>query len=196
MTANRTRAAAAAKKGGAGSDSGSTTSRRSPAKKSTAKKSTAKKSTAKKSTAKKAAAKKSTAKKSTPHRSAANKSTADRSTADSSTASSGRESGGGRRSARSAPKAESRRRAIGTEVASEAARQLLQLTGKAAEGITGLERADHGWTVQVEVVEVRRIPDTTDVLALYEVTTDEQGELEGYRRLRRYVRGAPGEDWS
>jgi len=48
--------------------------------------------------------------------------------------------------------------------------------------------------VLVEVVEVRRIPDTTDVLALYEVTVDDDGALEGYRRRRRYVRGTPGED--
>jgi hypothetical protein len=45
----------------------------------------------------------------------------------------------------------------------------------------------------VEVVEVRRIPDTTDVLALYEVEMDTDGAMEGYRRLRRYARGVPGE---
>ena len=60
--------------------------------------------------------------------------------------------------------------------------------------MTGLERTDDGWTVQVEVVEVRRIPDTTDVLALYEVDVDSDGDLQGYRRLRRYARGCPGED--
>ena len=40
---------------------------------------------------------------------------------------------------------------------------------------------------------MRRIPDTTDVLALYEVDVDSDGDLEGYRRLRRYARGVPGE---
>ena len=42
--------------------------------------------------------------------------------------------------------------------------------------------------------EVRRIPDTTDVLGLYEVQVDSDGELLGYRRQQRYVRGAPNED--
>jgi hypothetical protein len=88
-----------------------------------------------------------------------------------------------------APRAASRPRLGATKIAANAAQQLLELTGRAAEGVTGLERSDDGWTVQVEVVEVRRIPDTTDVLGLYEVTTDEQGELMGYRRLRRYTRG-------
>jgi hypothetical protein len=75
-------------------------------------------------------------------------------------------------------------------IGAKAARQLLELTGRDAEGVTGLERTDDGWKVQVEVVEVRRIPDTTDMLALYEVEVDPQGELMGYRRLQRYSRGA------
>ena len=44
------------------------------------------------------------------------------------------------------------------------------------------------------MVEVRRIPNTTDVLAMYEVEVDGKGSLQGYRRVRRYVRGVPGED--
>jgi hypothetical protein len=103
-------------------------------------------------------------------------------------------SGGEKSSSRSAPRAEARPARGATEVAAEAARQLLELTGKQAEGVTGLERTDDGWKVHVEVVEVRRIPDTTDVLALYEVETDNRGGLQGYRRVRRYARGVPGED--
>ena len=93
-----------------------------------------------------------------------------------------------------APRASAPKRVTATQVAARAAQQLLELTGKEAEGVTGLERADDGWKVRVEVVEVRRIPDTTDVLALYEVEVDEDGDLTGYRRLRRYARGVPGED--
>jgi hypothetical protein len=93
---------------------------------------------------------------------------------------------------RSAPRAESGRRMSGMAAAAEGSRQLLELTGREAEGIVGLERTDDGWAVQVEVVEVRRIPDTTDVLALYELDVDSEGELEGYRRVRRYSRGDAG----
>ena len=94
----------------------------------------------------------------------------------------------------SAPRAAAAKRATASQVAALAAQQLLELTGKGVEGVTGLERTDDGWNVHVEVVEVRRIPDTTDVLALYEVQVDEDGDLMGYRRLRRYARGVPGED--
>ena len=93
-----------------------------------------------------------------------------------------------------APKAQPRPKANASQVALEAARQLLALTGKEAEGVTSLQRTEDGWQVQVEVVEVRRIPDTTDVLAIYELDVDEQGALEGYRRVRRYARGVPGDN--
>ncbi len=93
-----------------------------------------------------------------------------------------------------APRAAAPRTMNGAAVAAEASRQLLQLTGRAAEGVTGLERTDDGWKVQVEVVEVRRIPDTTDVLAVYEIDVDSDGDLEGYRRLRRYTRGVAREE--
>jgi hypothetical protein len=103
-------------------------------------------------------------------------------------------SGGSSRRASSAPRAEAPKRMSGPQVAQSAQRQLLELTGKDPEGVTGLQRGDEGWTVQVEVVEVRRIPNTTDVLATYEVEMSTDGELSSYRRLRRYARGVPGED--
>jgi hypothetical protein len=129
------------------------------------------------SSAKKSSTKKSSAKKTSPRK----------------RPESGSESSSGR-SGRGAPRAESRPASGALEIAQEAARQLLELTGKDAEGVTGLERTDDGWTVQVEVVEVRRIPDTTDVLALYDVDTDDRGNMQGYRRVRRYARGSASED--
>lgn len=94
----------------------------------------------------------------------------------------------------SAPRAEADRPPNAGRIAAEAARQLVELTGKDAEGVVGLDRSDDGWKVEVEVVEVRRIPNTTDVLAMYEVEVDGKGSLQGYRRVRHYVRGVPGED--
>ena len=94
----------------------------------------------------------------------------------------------------SAPRAEADRPPNPSRIAAEAARQLIELTGKDAEGVVGLDRSDDGWKVEVEMVEVRRIPNTTDVLAMYEVEVDGKGSLQGYRRVRRYVRGVPGED--
>jgi hypothetical protein len=63
------------------------------------------------------------------------------------------------------------------------------LTSKKPVGITGVEPTDDGWRVEVEVVEDGRIPSTSDIMALYEVDLDQNGELLAYRRTRRYVRG-------
>lgn len=94
----------------------------------------------------------------------------------------------------SAPKAAARPQATAQEVARHAAQALAELIHKDPGDVTRLGRTDDGWCVNVEVVELRRIPETTDMMALYEVTTDGHGSLEGYRRLRRYVRGVPSED--
>ena len=173
-------------------DTGSETNTRS--KKASTSKSTAKKTTSKKTPAK------ATAKKTTATRSRAQKAPAKKAQGEHPSSPEGRDvdaRAGGRQadSARSAraPRAEARPSTSPSKVASRVAEELADLTGKSVEGVTGLERNDEGWTVDVEVVEVRRIPDTTDVLALYEVTTDSDGTLQGYRRLRRYARGTPGE---
>jgi hypothetical protein len=77
----------------------------------------------------------------------------------------------------------------GREAIERVRRDLPQLLGRPVEAVLGLQRADDkGWTVTVQVVELSRIPTTTDVLGSYEVTIDERGELVGYRRDRRYHR--------
>ena len=71
-------------------------------------------------------------------------------------------------------------------------RQITELTGKEAEGVTGVQPTDDGWRVTVEVVEDRRVPSSSDVLATYEIETDLDGELISYHRDRRYSRGHGG----
>jgi hypothetical protein len=68
-------------------------------------------------------------------------------------------------------------------------RQIAELTGKEPEGVTGVEPTEDGWVVTVEMLEDRRIPSTTDLLATYETEIDADGELISYRRVRRYARG-------
>jgi hypothetical protein len=92
----------------------------------------------------------------------------------------------------SAPRAESKPRRSGVQVAADAAEQLATLIRTPVEAVTGLSRTEDGWRVELEVLEMRRIPESTDVLALYEVEADEDGNLTSYRRIERYVRGRPG----
>src|SRR5919202_176787 len=80
------------------------------------------------------------------------------------------------------------------EIAAEAVGQLQELIGRPVEAITGMEKDGSEWTVTVEVLELERIPNTTDVLGKYEITVDRNGELTSARRTRRYPRAEPGED--
>ncbi|MGP4044579.1 gas vesicle protein GvpO [Streptomyces sp. 2A115] len=75
------------------------------------------------------------------------------------------------------------------EVLRHARAQLAELTGMAAESVSSFERTEDGWTLEIEVLELVRVPDTMSLLASYEVNLDPQGELTGYRRVRRYERG-------
>ena len=73
---------------------------------------------------------------------------------------------------------------------SQAARSTVEeLTGYTAEAVTALEWDDELWQVTVDVLELSRVPNTTDVIGTYAVQLDERGTLRGYRRTRRYVRG-------
>lgn len=73
-------------------------------------------------------------------------------------------------------------------VAREAAEQLTALIGRQVTGIVAFERDDDGFTVELEVVELERVPDTMTILGSYEVRLDDHGDLVGYRRLARYPR--------
>ncbi|MGW0018091.1 gas vesicle protein GvpO [Rhodococcus sp. NPDC003382] len=76
------------------------------------------------------------------------------------------------------------------EVARIAIEHLSELTTKEPQGATSVEPTDDGWTVEIEVIEDRRIPSTADMLALYEVELDPDGNLLAYRRTKRYGRGS------
>jgi hypothetical protein len=75
-------------------------------------------------------------------------------------------------------------------------REFPSLLGRPVESVLGVQKDedDDGWRVMVQVVELERIPRTTDVLGAYEVNLDDDGELVGYRRRRRYHRGQADED--
>ncbi|MEV6316333.1 gas vesicle protein [Streptomyces sp. NPDC051776] len=76
----------------------------------------------------------------------------------------------------------------------KAAEQLSELLGAVPDSISALKPNDDGWAVDIEVVEIERIPETTSVMATYRVLLDPGGELLGYERIRRYARGQTDRD--
>ncbi|MGV9555531.1 gas vesicle protein GvpO [Streptomyces sp. NPDC003401] len=75
------------------------------------------------------------------------------------------------------------------EVLREARAQLAELTGMTPESVSSFSQTEDGWSLEVEVLELERVPDTMSLMASYEVELDPEGQLTGYRRVRRYERG-------
>lgn len=73
-------------------------------------------------------------------------------------------------------------------VVAQIGQDLGAVTGLTVERVTGLARANGEWHAEVDVVEVSRVPPSTDVLATYAVTADADGELLGFERVRRFRR--------
>jgi Gas vesicle synthesis protein GvpO len=65
-----------------------------------------------------------------------------------------------------------------------------EFTGHPVESFSGLAKDEHGWRIGMEVVEVARVPSTTDVLASYEVVLSDDGDLVDFCRSGRYCRNA------
>jgi len=75
------------------------------------------------------------------------------------------------------------------ELGEAAMTTVMELTGYQPEAVTGLEWDGEFWSVTVDVLELSRVPNTTDLLGTYVVQLDERGTLRGLKRARRYVRG-------
>ena len=75
------------------------------------------------------------------------------------------------------------------ELALEAKATVKDMTGFDPETVSGLQWDGETWLISVEVCELQRVPNTTDVMASYVVQLDDGGGLLGYKRERRYSRG-------
>jgi hypothetical protein len=63
-----------------------------------------------------------------------------------------------------------------------------ELTGYEPEAVTALEWDGELWQVTVDVLELARVPNTTDMIGQYVVQLDQQGTLRGYKRTARFQR--------
>ena len=92
-------------------------------------------------------------------------------------------------SRRSSPKSDQGDRRVSAAAAARKAKeQLAELMGLPAERVTAVDRRDQGWMVTVEVLELRRVPETMDVLGVYEVELTRRGQVSGWRRASRHYR--------
>jgi len=75
------------------------------------------------------------------------------------------------------------------KIISAAREQLSALTGLSVDTVSGVNRDDKGWVVEIEMAELRQIPNSSDVLASYQVRLNDKGDIVSYVRTHRYYRG-------
>jgi Gas vesicle synthesis protein GvpO len=74
------------------------------------------------------------------------------------------------------------------EVVRRAQDELERIVGEKPERVIGFAHSDGHWSVTLEVVDMRRVPDSTDVLAIYELVFDDERNLVSLAQQRRYRR--------
>lgn len=70
------------------------------------------------------------------------------------------------------------------EIAEQAKKQFTVLNSAPVGGVTGFAKVDNGWVVSIEALEKRSIPDGMDILGLYEIHLDNEGNLISMERKK------------
>jgi hypothetical protein len=80
------------------------------------------------------------------------------------------------------------------ELIKKAEEDFASLSKLPVNAIIGIAKNNEEWAVSLEAVERKGIPDTMDVLGVYEVRLDDKGTLLGFERKRLRKRGETKED--
>ena len=80
------------------------------------------------------------------------------------------------------------------EIIKKAQEDFARLSKISIDGVIGLSKTEEGWVVLLEALERRAIPDTMDVLGMYEVRLDSEGNLLGFDRKKLRKRGETKEE--
>ncbi len=80
------------------------------------------------------------------------------------------------------------------EITKKAQDEFASLSKLPVNSVMGLSKAENEWVVSLEAVERKAIPDSMDVLGIYEVRLDSEGNLLGFKRKRLRKRGETEED--
>jgi len=67
--------------------------------------------------------------------------------------------------------------------------QLSQLTGYRPVAVVGSAKDDQGWRITVDLLELTRIPPSSDLLGVYQALVDEEGNLLEFERKMTHNRG-------
>lgn len=75
------------------------------------------------------------------------------------------------------------------EVQKKVLPEIKELLKKEPETISSVEKTDDGWTVHCEVLEKKSIPETYDLLKIFEFRLDKDCKIKGFKQLKKIRRG-------
>jgi hypothetical protein len=81
-----------------------------------------------------------------------------------------------------------------TELAERARQQLAEVTGFKPVAAVGGYRDAEGWHITVDLLEMARLPESTDILGTYVVSLDEEGNMLKFEKKRARLRSESYEE--
>ena len=79
-------------------------------------------------------------------------------------------------------------------LAERAKEQLAEVTGLSPVAAVGGFKDDEGWHLSVDVLEMARLPESTDIIGTYVVTLDPEGNMIKFEKKRARLRGESYEE--
>ncbi len=79
------------------------------------------------------------------------------------------------------------------EIQEKVVPQIRKLLNKEPEGISSIEKNNEGWRVLCDVLEKKSIPETYDLLKVYEFMVDKEIKITSFKQLRKIRRGDLGD---
>ena len=79
-------------------------------------------------------------------------------------------------------------------LAERAKEQLAEVTGFSPVAAVGGFKDEEGWHISVDVLEMARLPESTDIIGTYMVTLDPEGNMVKFEKKRARLRGEPYEE--
>jgi hypothetical protein len=80
------------------------------------------------------------------------------------------------------------------EIIKRAREEFAKLSKLSVNGVIGLSKVEEGWVILLEALEKGAIPDSMDVLGVYEIRLDNDGNPLGFDRKRLRKRGDTREE--
>ncbi len=79
------------------------------------------------------------------------------------------------------------------EIQEKAVPQIRKILNKEPEGVSLIEKNNEGWRVLCDVLDKKSIPETYDILKVFEFMVDKEAKVTSFKLLRKIRRGDIGD---